>query len=680
MPGMRSGTALLRCCAVLGQAPCSSATSLVACSAPATRAYFSGALPGPCRSHVAAREPVVSRAWGELRGLQGCQTRRLAAKALHGSENGDASASGHGSSSPAAAATPADSITSTSEVESERHAEERRQRSPGPQTHLGPEWPKKGYGSAPPPLPTDHPAWIGELLPATPVPSKYGVFCNRALNMKQIKAAGFDMDYTLAQYRPESFEGLAHTETVDKLVRVFKYPEELRVLTFSSDYMSKGLIIDKQRGNMLKVDRHRYVKIAYHGFTQLGNDVRKGTYNSEHFSGSFDEPDYAMVDTLFSLAEAYLFMQLVEMKDSGRHASVSAKTYADVYRDLRTAVDMCHRDGSLKKAVATNPEKFIHYDPLLPQVLKSYRTNGRKVFLATNSLWDYTHVVMNYLLLGKSGSSKSLEWLSYFDLVMVGCGKPAFFQGRGQLFSVDVRTGHLMNTDNGAPTVPLEDPRLVDVVRALPTASMDPDLPSHWAPVYQGGCYKDLHRMMGVTSGDEVLYVGDHIYGDIVKSKKSVGWRTMLVAPELAVELSMREKSKGVHQELRLLRSHRDLIDDEIQRYESALKQDSMPSDPDTYAKNMALLAELRLRRDSLKSRHSHLLAHHHQSFHPVWGQLLKTGHQNSRFAHQMERYACLYTSHVSNLAFVSPDKSYMGRMDLMAHEFEDFAEDNFAR
>lgn len=30
-------------------------------------------------------------------------------------------------------------------------------------------------------------------------------------------------------------------------------------------------------------------------------------------------------------------------------------------QDLRTAVDMCHRDGSLKKAVAANPEKYIHH-------------------------------------------------------------------------------------------------------------------------------------------------------------------------------------------------------------------------------------------------------------------------------------------------------------------------------
>ena len=53
---------------------------------------------------------------------------------------------------------------------------------------------------------------------------------------------------------------------------------------------------------------------------------------------------------------------------------------------------------------------------------------------------------MNYLLLGKSGNAKSLDWLRYFDVVVVGCGKPAYFQGRGQLFSVDVQTGSSVKT------------------------------------------------------------------------------------------------------------------------------------------------------------------------------------------------------------------------------------------
>ena len=60
-----------------------------------------------------------------------------------------------------------------------------------------------------------------------------------------------------------------------------------------------------------------------------------------------------------------------------------------------------------------------------------------------------------------------------------------------------------------------------------------------------------------------------------------------------------------------------------------------------------------------VRDRHSKLLQDHHERFHAVWGQLLKTGYQNSRFGHQVERFACLYTSHVSNLCFYSPDKSY---------------------
>lgn len=577
----------------------------------------------------------------------------------------------------------------------------------------------KGYGSAPPPQPSEHPPWWAEVLPSKPLPPRRRIFCNRALNMKGIKAMGFDMDYTLAQYKPETFEALAHKATIDKLVRNFNYPESLRELKFSWDYMVKGLIIDKNRGNTLKVDRHRYVKIAYHGFDRLADESRKSLYNCYDYS--FDEPDYAMVDTLFSLAEAYLFMQLVELKDRGELGAISSKSYSELYSDLRTAVDLCHRDGSLKKAVAADPPHFIHLDPLLPQVLLSLRASGRKVFLATNSLWDFTHVVMNYLLLGKSGAQKSFEWLSYFDVVMVGCGKPGFFQPRGQLFSVDTKTGYLLNTDNGAPTLPLEETGVPNHTSPPSSSSRPPPLTSPssststttvassgggsvsetndssvsgqgppLAEVFQGGCYRDLHRMLDVKLGEEVLYVGDHIYGDIVKSKRSVGWRTMLVAPELDVELSMKVPSQKVNEELRLLRDQRDKVEDEIHRYEWALRNEASTSgsdgkgdegvptksaspslalDPVAYGKNLGLLEGLKEQRASLKDRHSRLLANLHQEFHPVWGQLLKTGHQNSRFAHQIERFACLYTSHVSNLAYYSPDKSYRGRMDYMAHE-----------
>lgn len=41
------------------------------------------------------------------------------------------------------------------------------------------------------------------------------------------------------------------------------------------------------------------------------------------------------------------------------------------------------------------------------------------------------------------------------------------------------------------------------------------------------------------VKGKDILYVGDHIFGDILKSKKRQGWKTFLVVPELAKELQV---------------------------------------------------------------------------------------------------------------------------------------------
>ncbi|KAL9271995.1 7-methyl-GTP pyrophosphatase-like protein [Drosera capensis] len=71
---------------------------------------------------------------------------------------------------------------------------------------------------------------------------------------------------------------------------------------------------------------------------------------------SFDEPDYALIDTLFALAEAYLFAQLVDFKDNNPGRLPSGVDYAHMYKDVRAAVDLCHHDGTLKQMVAEDPK------------------------------------------------------------------------------------------------------------------------------------------------------------------------------------------------------------------------------------------------------------------------------------------------------------------------------------
>jgi len=47
------------------------------------------------------------------------------------------------------------------------------------------------------------------------------------------------------------------------------------------------------------------------------------------------------------------------------------------------------------------------------------------------------------------------------------------------------------------------------------------------------------------AKGKDIVYIGDHIFGDILKSKKRQGWRTFLVIPELAQELHVWTDKSG---------------------------------------------------------------------------------------------------------------------------------------
>ena len=71
-------------------------------------------------------------------------------------------------------------------------------------------------------------------LPVQRTVTPHDVFCNRELKMGGIRAIGFDMDYTLAQYRQPAFDKLAFDGAKEKLVYKLGYPKE--VLDFEYDH------------------------------------------------------------------------------------------------------------------------------------------------------------------------------------------------------------------------------------------------------------------------------------------------------------------------------------------------------------------------------------------------------------------------------------------------------------
>ncbi|KAG9143776.1 hypothetical protein Leryth_011444 [Lithospermum erythrorhizon] len=219
----------------------------------------------------------------------------------------------------------------------------------------------------------------------------------------------------------------------------------------------------------------------------------------------------------------------------------------------------------------------------------------------------------------------------------------------------------LINTDNGTPMS-----QVGSIPISIPVKGLEKG-----RKIFQGGNVGHLHKLLSIESSSQVLYVGDHIYGDILRSKKVLGWRTMLVVPELSREVELLWQLKDVRKQLQQLRSDRDNIEDKMHhlRWSCRFEGDSDSGEDHISSE----LDKLQVQLEQVRLNHQHAQRECHQKFHQVWGQLMKTGYQNSRFAHQVERFACLYTSQVTNLSLYSPDKYYRPSEDFMTHEFDVF-------
>jgi HAD superfamily 5'-nucleotidase-like hydrolase len=471
------------------------------------------------------------------------------------------------------------------------------------------------------------------------------MYVNRALNMERIKSIGFDMDHTLVMYNREEFESLAFRETLKKFIEA-GYPEELGELEFKPNFLIRGLLVDMDRGNILKVDGHKYVKTAFHGTKKLDKETRHKLYNSE----SFKAQEFLSVDTFFALSEVQLFVEIVDYMDA--NPKKIKKTFREVYDDLRKFIDLSHADGSIKNVVMADPGRFVRKDKYLSTALMRLVDGGKTVFLLTNSGWEYTNRMMSYILDGEHDEFPS--WRDYFDYVIVASGKPGFFTGTQPFLEV-ITESNLLKPHTGA-LVPRR--------------------------VYQSG-NAALYQKLTKSRGDEILYVGDHIFGDIMQSKGKLNWRTLLVVEDLEHELEALQNLKPVFTEIQQKTNEREGLDEEIQILRSKLmsikrhiqiahrdgdskKAHHLERERDKYAEKMSQKTPVL---DQLDNDIKELLGKKESSLHPMWGELMKVGLERSRFAYQVEGFACIYTSRVSNLRFYSPQKRFSSFHDILPHD-----------
>ncbi|MCS6899260.1 MAG: HAD-IG family 5'-nucleotidase [Polyangiaceae bacterium] len=480
--------------------------------------------------------------------------------------------------------------------------------------------------------------------PVWPVPRESRVYVNRNLRLSDIDWLGFDMDYTLAIYRQDEMDRIQIEATLSGLVRR-GYPEFVREIPYDTAFPIRGLLIDKKHGNVLKMDGHKVVHKARHGLRELPRETIAELYHQRKIR--LTAARYHWVDTLYALAEVTVYAALIEALEQ-RQIPVD---YDRLFTDIRESIDEAHRDGSILQTVASDLPRFILRDPDLAQTLHRWRSAGKKLFLLTNSRLSYTQAMMSYLLDGAMPEYPS--WRQFFDVIVVSAGKPGFFEQRRPLMERD-------------------GDQLRPVGAALERGK-----------IYEGGNLHDLERLLGVT-GDRILYVGDHIYGDILRSKKESSWRTAMIIQEMTNEIRAYTECQGHIELLADLEDRRQKTEDELRYLQLKFKQlsrqiEALSSREQGSVPGQALEAEraqIKRRLEAVRgafraldAQITQLEAHIDRRFHPYWGSLLKEGGETSSFGDQVEEYACLYTARVSNFLAYSPLQHYRSPRDRMPHE-----------
>lgn len=341
-----------------------------------------------------------------------------------------------------------------------------------------------------------------------------------------------------------------------------------------------------------------------------------------------DESRVYVLNTLFNLPETYMLACLVDFftnhpnyirTDTGVKCGNLFMSFKSIFQDVRSAVDWIHLQGSLKQETINNLDQYVLKDDRLPLLLQRMKENGRKIFLLTNSDYGYTEKIMSYLLETPDQSGAPVRsWRTYFDYMLVDANKPLFFSEGTILRQVNTETGALMI---GSHMGPLEPGR-----------------------VYSGGNCDVFTELIG-AKGKDVLYIGDHIFGDILKSKKIRGWRTFLIVPELNTELHVWTDKCQIFSKLQAL--------------DASLG--NMYKDMDSSSRLAPDISKIRADIGAV--------IHEMDMSYGILGSLFRSGSRQTFFAAQVMRYADIYASTFLNLFYYPFSYMFRAPAMLMPHE-----------
>ncbi|KAM9754160.1 5'-nucleotidase domain-containing protein 3 [Menidia menidia] len=442
------------------------------------------------------------------------------------------------------------------------------------------------------------------------------IFANNEMRLRDIEIFGFDYDYTLAFYSSH-LHTLIFNIARDILITNHRYPEGLRKYEYIPDFAVRGLHYDVQKALLMKIDAFHYIQLGtvYRGLNPVPDEEVIAMYEGSHvplenmsdfYGKSSHGHTMKQFMDIFSLPEMTLLSCVNDffMKHNIDYEPVH------LYKDVKEAIRDVHVKGIMYRAVEADIEKYIWYGEQSHAVLKKLSALGKKMFLITNSPFDFVDRGMSYIV-GK-------DWRDLFDVVIVQADKPSFFNDRRKPFRRVTNKGVL----------------LWDRIHKLGKGQ-----------IYKQGNLYEFLRLTG-WSGSKVLYFGDHIYSDLADLTLKHGWRTGAIIPELRKEIKIMNTQEYVQMMTWL------------QALSGLIEQMQVHRDP----ASQAVVEEWIREREAMKPQTKDI-------FNAQFGSLFRTYHNPTYFSRRLSRFADIYMASISCMLNYDLQHTFFPRRTPLQHE-----------
>nr|XP_023025066.1 5'-nucleotidase domain-containing protein 1 [Leptinotarsa decemlineata] len=331
---------------------------------------------------------------------------------------------------------------------------------------------------------------------------------------------GFDLDNTLARYKVGNMIEMEYSIVSNYLVKKKGYSDKFLLQPLDHNFIMKGLIVDDENGNLIRISPDGKILQATHGTKWLSDEEILRYYPNRHWkatdlfvedplqtwNGPYSERMRTLLD-YFDIVISLAFARAVDSLD----ANGGNKKVYEIWPDLLDSlIYMFNRDhfkkniGEYFPEVKKNPENYYYKcSENLINWLQTLKNNGKRLFLITGAHVDFASLTASNTL--------GANWRDYFDIVVCYSKKPGFFTMKRDFIGLD-------GLHETGP-VALEDLQV--------------------GGIYTHGNWNDLKMFMKKVSyleDPKILYIGDNLVQDIYTPNVHSKVDTVAVCEELEAE------------------------------------------------------------------------------------------------------------------------------------------------